>query len=141
VAGILVAFLFLAILNLGYYFYPLQWSLLFRIHLGSYFIYLSRLVSGRPGPSYDLQPDFLEHCFVSGGGVVWRAGPGFGDEIIKLIKYSSLPCFVSALEFIGATKIVANFSFIYIELLYLVGFCYPGLITLVTWLLHRLEQA
>jgi polar amino acid transport system permease protein len=71
---------------------------------------------------------------------VRRAGPGCGNEIIYLIKYSSLACLVSAPELTGAAKSAADLSFRYTESFFLAGLYYLGLVTLATWLLHRLEQ-
>ncbi len=68
-----------------------------------------------------------------------RALPGCGNEIIYLIKYSSLAYMVTCIELTGKAKILASASFKYIEVFMIVGAIYLFLVTLASWLLSRLE--
>ncbi len=68
-----------------------------------------------------------------------RALPGCGNEIIYLIKYSSLAYMVTCIELTGKAKILASASFKYIEVFLIVGAIYLFLVTLASWLLNRLE--
>ncbi|MDR1045438.1 MAG: amino acid ABC transporter permease [Candidatus Adiutrix sp.] len=72
---------------------------------------------------------------------VRRAWPGCGNEIIYLIKYSSLAFVVSAKELTGAALSVANSTFRFTETFFAAGLYYLIVITAVTWLLNRLEKA
>ncbi|MGD9971620.1 MAG: amino acid ABC transporter permease [Desulfatirhabdiaceae bacterium] len=69
-----------------------------------------------------------------------RALPGCGNEIIYLIKYSSLAYMVTCIELTGEGKILASASFKYIEVFMLVGAIYLGMVSIATWLLSRLEN-
>lgn len=68
-----------------------------------------------------------------------RALPGCGNEIIYLIKYSSLAYLVTCMELMGEGKVVASDTFRFTEVFLTVGAYYLILVTLATWLLHRLE--
>ena len=68
-----------------------------------------------------------------------RALPGCGNEIIYLIKYSSLAYMVTCIELTGKGKILASASFKYIEIFMIVGAIYLLLVTLASFLLSRLE--
>jgi polar amino acid transport system permease protein len=68
-----------------------------------------------------------------------RALPGCGNEIIYLIKYSSLAYMVTCIELTGKAKILAAASFKYIEVFMIVGAIYLFLVTLASFLLSRLE--
>ncbi len=70
-----------------------------------------------------------------------RAWPGCGNEIIYLIKYSSLAFVVSAKELTGASMSLANSSFRFTETFFAAGLYYLFLVTLATWILNRLEKA
>jgi polar amino acid transport system permease protein len=69
-----------------------------------------------------------------------RALPGCGNEIIYLIKYSSLAYMVTCIELTGKAKILASASFKYIEVFMIVGVIYLFLVTLASSLLSRLEK-
>lgn len=69
-----------------------------------------------------------------------RALPGCGNEIIYLIKYSSLAYMVTCIELTGKGKILAAASFKYIEVFMIVGAIYLILVSLASWLLGRLES-
>lgn len=69
-----------------------------------------------------------------------RALPGCGNEIIYLIKYSSLAYMVTCIELTGEAKILASHSFKYLEVFFSVGAFYLAMVTIAGWILHRLED-
>jgi polar amino acid transport system permease protein len=71
---------------------------------------------------------------------VRRALPGCGNEIIYLIKYSSLAYVISFIELTGQAKELTARSFHYIEIYFTAGMYYLALTTLAGWLLRRLEK-
>ena len=71
---------------------------------------------------------------------VRRALPGCGNEIIYLIKYSSLAYIVTCIELTGEAKILVSRTFRPTEV-YLVAACYYLImVTAATWLLAKLEK-
>ncbi|MCL1986249.1 MAG: amino acid ABC transporter permease [Betaproteobacteria bacterium] len=66
--------------------------------------------------------------------------PGCGNEIIYLIKYSSLAYLVTCMELTGQGKLLAALYFRFTEVFLGVGLYYLTLVTLTGWLLRRLEQ-
>ncbi|MDR1315117.1 MAG: amino acid ABC transporter permease [Deltaproteobacteria bacterium] len=69
-----------------------------------------------------------------------RALPGCGNEIIYLIKYSSLAMIVTMSELTGKAKEIASLYFRHLEC-YLATACYYlALVTLATWLLSYAEK-
>lgn len=70
---------------------------------------------------------------------VRRALPGCGNEIIYLIKYSSLAYMITCIELTGQGKILASESFKYTEVFMIVGAVYLVLTSAAAWGLHRLE--
>lgn len=69
-----------------------------------------------------------------------RALPGCGNELIYLIKYSSLAYMVTCIELTGEAKILASHSFKYLEVFFAAGFFYLVLVSLAGWLLQLLED-
>ena len=69
-----------------------------------------------------------------------RALPGSGNELIYLIKYSSLAYMVTCIELTGKGKILANFYFKYLEIFLIVGAVYLVLVSIATWGLNYLED-
>ena len=69
-----------------------------------------------------------------------RALPGCGNEIIYLIKYSSLAYLVTCMELMGEGKVVASDTFRFTEVFLAVGAYYLVMVTLATWLLRWLEK-
>ncbi len=69
-----------------------------------------------------------------------RAIPGCSNEIIYLIKYSSLAFMVTCIELTGAGKIVASRYFAYTEVFLVIGVIYLVLVSLVSKLLNILEN-
>jgi polar amino acid transport system permease protein len=72
---------------------------------------------------------------------VRRALPGCGNEIIYLIKYSSLAYVVTCMELTGQAKEVAAQSFRFTETFVVVGLYYLAMVTVASFLLKRLEKA
>lgn len=71
---------------------------------------------------------------------VRRALPGCGNEIIYLIKYSSLAYIVTCIELTGEGKIIASKSYRFTEVFIVVGFYYLFLVTLASYGLQWLEK-
>jgi len=69
-----------------------------------------------------------------------RAIPGCSNEIIYLIKYSSLAFMVTCVELTGAGKIVATRFFKYTEVFLVVGIIYLLVVSVVTNFLNILEK-
>jgi polar amino acid transport system permease protein len=69
-----------------------------------------------------------------------RALPGCGNEIIYLIKYSSLAYMVTCIELTGEAKILASHYFKYTEVFLLAGLFYLILVSIAGGLLHYLER-
>ncbi len=69
-----------------------------------------------------------------------RAIPGCSNEIIYLIKYSSLAFMVTCVELTGAGKIIASRYFAYTEVFLVVGAIYLLMVSVVTKLLSMLEK-
>lgn len=69
-----------------------------------------------------------------------RALPGCGNEIVYLIKYSSLAYLVTCMELMGEGKVVASDTFRFTEVFFTVGLYYLAMVSLASWLLHWLEE-
>lgn len=69
-----------------------------------------------------------------------RALPGCGNEIIYLIKYSSLAYLVTCMELMGEGKVVASDTFRFSEVFFVTGLYYLALVSVASWILHRLER-
>jgi len=69
-----------------------------------------------------------------------RALPGCGNEIIYLIKYSSLAYMITCIELTGEAKILASHTFRYTEVFFMVGVFYLILVSIAGWGLHLLED-
>ncbi|MCK5768531.1 MAG: amino acid ABC transporter permease [Candidatus Atribacteria bacterium] len=69
-----------------------------------------------------------------------RAIPGCSNEIIYLIKYSSLAFIVTCVELTGAGKIIASRYFEYTLIFAVVGAIYLLMVTIVTKILNILEK-
>lgn len=71
---------------------------------------------------------------------VRRALPGCGNEIIYLVKYSSLAYLVTCIELTGEAKVLVSRTFRPTEV-YIVAACYYlFMVTVATWLLAKLEK-
>lgn len=71
---------------------------------------------------------------------VRRALPGCGNEIIYLIKYSSLAYVLTFIELTGHAKELTARSFHYIEIYFTAGMYYLAMTSLAAWLLGLLEK-
>lgn len=71
---------------------------------------------------------------------VRRALPGCGNEIIYLIKYSSLAYVLTFIELTGQAKELTARSFHYIEIYFTAGMYYLVMTTLASWFLKWLEK-
>jgi polar amino acid transport system permease protein len=71
---------------------------------------------------------------------VRRALPGCGNELIYLIKYSSLAYMVTCIELTGEAKILASLYFKYTEMFFIAGAIYLVLVSIATWLLNSMEN-
>ncbi len=69
-----------------------------------------------------------------------RALPGCGNEVIYLIKYSSLAYLISCIELTGEAKVLAARSYRYTEVFLAVGCYYLALTTLASFILAWLEK-
>jgi polar amino acid transport system permease protein len=69
-----------------------------------------------------------------------RALPGCGNEIIYLIKYSSLAYIITCIELTGEGKVLASKTFRFTEVFLIVGLYYLVLVSLATMGLHWLER-
>jgi polar amino acid transport system permease protein len=69
-----------------------------------------------------------------------RALPGCGNELIYLIKYSSLAYMITCIELTGEGKVIASETFKYTEVFFIVGLVYLMLTSVATFLLHHLER-
>lgn len=69
-----------------------------------------------------------------------RALPGCGNEIIYLIKYSSLAYMITCIELTGQGKILASNSFKYTEVFLMIGACYLVMTSVASIILGRVED-
>jgi polar amino acid transport system permease protein len=68
-----------------------------------------------------------------------RAFPGCGNEIIYLIKYSSLAYMITCVELTGQGKILASNSFKYTEIFLIIGACYLAMTSVASAILGHVE--
>ena len=69
-----------------------------------------------------------------------RALPGCGNEIVYLIKYSSLAYMITCIELTGQGKILASNSFKYTEIFLIIGVCYLLMTSVASLILGRVEE-
>jgi polar amino acid transport system permease protein len=69
-----------------------------------------------------------------------RALPGCGNELIYLVKYSSLAYIITCIELTGEGKILASKTFRYTEVFLVVGLYYLTLVSLASIGLQKLES-
>ncbi len=69
-----------------------------------------------------------------------RALPGCGNEIIYLIKYSSLASIITVNELTGVGRSIAKATWKNTEVYSVVGLYYLALVTIATLLLHYVEK-
>ena len=83
---------------------------------------------------------FKTMCNIILPQAVRRALPGCGNEIIYLIKYSSLAYIITCIELTGEGKIIATRTFRYTEVFLVIGLYYLVLVTMASFLLQRIEE-
>jgi polar amino acid transport system permease protein len=69
-----------------------------------------------------------------------RALPGCSNEIVYLIKYSSLAYLVTLVDLTGQGRLIAYESFRFLETFFVVGLVYLVLVTLATSVLRAIER-
>ena len=69
-----------------------------------------------------------------------KALPGCGNEIVYLIKYSSLAYLVTLVDLTGQARLIAYASFRFFETFLVVGLIYVALVSMTTSLLQALER-
>lgn len=69
-----------------------------------------------------------------------RALPGCSNEIVYLIKYSSLAYLVTVMELTGQGKIVASTSFRFTEVFFVMGLYYLVMVSIATYFMQKLEK-
>jgi polar amino acid transport system permease protein len=70
-----------------------------------------------------------------------KALPGCGNEIVYLIKYSSLAYVVTFMELTGEGKTLATEYFRFTEVFAIIGLYYLALVSLATLVLKKIEKA
>ncbi len=78
--------------------------------------------------------------FVIVPQAVRRALPGCGNEIIYLVKYSSLAYLVTCIELTGEAKVLVSRTFRPTEVYFAAAAYYLLMVTAATWLLAKLEK-
>lgn len=79
-------------------------------------------------------------CHIIVPQAIRRALPGCSNEIIYLIKYSSLAYIITCIELTGEGKIIATRTFRYTEVFLFLGFYYLVLVTTASFMLQKIEQ-
>jgi len=72
--------------------------------------------------------------------MIRRAIPGCSNEIIYLIKYSSLAYLVTVIDLTGQGRLLAYATFRFFDAFLIVGLIYLGLVTIANHLLGYVEQ-
>ncbi len=78
--------------------------------------------------------------FVIVPQAVRRALPGCGNEIIYLVKYSSLAYLVTCIELTGEAKVLVSRTFRPTEVYFAAAVYYLIMVSAATWLLAKLEK-
>jgi len=69
-----------------------------------------------------------------------RALPGCSNEIVYLIKYSSLSYIVTLVDLTGQGRLIAYETFRFFEVFLIVGLIYLGMVTIANRFLHAVEK-
>ena len=69
-----------------------------------------------------------------------RALPGCGNQVIYLIKYSSLAYMITCIELTGQGKNLGLDSFKYTEIFLIIGACYLAMTFVASVILSRMED-
>jgi polar amino acid transport system permease protein len=70
-----------------------------------------------------------------------KALPGCSNEIVYLVKYSSLAYLVTLVDLTGRGRLIAYESFRFLETFFVVGLIYLGLVTIAASLLRFIERS
>ena len=139
--------LYFALPNIGIYLTPYSASVLgFILCSGAYHSEYVRggLLSIKRGQHLAAQAlgfsSFKTMLWIVVPQAMRRALPGCGNEIVYLIKYSSLAYIITCIELTGEGKIVATKYFRFTEVFMVVGVYYLTLVTMATFGLRRLER-
>ena len=145
--GFTTIFLYFGLPNLGIYLEPYPASVLgFILCTGAYQSEYVRgaLLSIRQGQikaAYALGFTKLQTIlWVVIPQAARRALPGCGNEIIYLIKYSSLAYIITCIELTGEAKVLVSRSFRPTEVYIVAGIYYLVLVSFATWFLQKLER-
>ena len=84
--------------------------------------------------------NFQSICWIIVPQAIRRAIHGCGNEIIYLIKYSSLAFIVTCIELTGEGKTIATEYFRFTEVFTIIGIYYLGLVTIAIFILKKIEQ-
>ena len=133
--------------NIGIYFSP-YWAAVIGFILCSGAYHSEYIRGGMLSIKRGQQLAAYSLGFSTTGAMLWiivpqavrRALPGCGNEIIYLIKYSSLAYTITCIELTGQARDIATTYFRFTEAFLLAGVYYLVLVTLATMLLHRLED-
>ncbi len=71
---------------------------------------------------------------------VRRAIPGCGNEIIYLIKYSSLAYIITCIELTGEAKVLVSRTFMPTEVYFITALYYLALVSVATFILKKAEE-
>jgi len=66
--------------------------------------------------------------------------PPWSNELILMLKYSSIVYMVTAVDLMAAAKTIAADTFRYFEVFILVALIYLAIVLIISWLLRRLEE-
>ena len=84
--------------------------------------------------------NFQSICWIIVPQAIRRAIHGCGNEIIYLIKYSSLAFIVTCIELTGEGKTIATEYFRFTEVFTIIGIYYLVLVTIAIFILKKIEQ-
>ncbi len=139
--------LYFGLPNIGIYLEPYQAAVLgFIMCNGAYHSEYIRggLLATRRGQHLAAQAlgfsTFKSMLWIVVPQAIRRALPGCSNEIVYMIKYSSLAFVVTVMELTGMGKQVASETFRFTEVFLVVGAYYLVLVTMATALLKRLEK-
>ena len=140
--------LYFGLPNLGIYFSPYAAALVgFILCSGAYQSEYVRgaLLSIKRNQYFGAQAlgfsDFQTIFWIIIPQAVRRALPGCGNEIIYLIKYSSLAYVVTCMELTGEGKTIATEYFRFTEVFAIIGVYYLFLVSLAIFILKKIEKA
>ncbi len=139
--------LYFGLPNIGIYFEPYTAAVLgFSLCGGAYHAEYIRggLLSIKKGQLLAAQTLGFAHwkavLYIIVPQALRRALPGCGNELIYLIKYSSLAYIITCIELTGQAKNLASSTFRFTEVFLVAGAYYLLLVTLASFGLQKLEK-